>query len=374
LDVSQFFKMFMLNAGAITIFCYVFVKTYYSLLYTYRKYREWWAVAGAIAAGGLSMYLGIAEADFVRFDLRYVPIVLAPFFVRRRSSILIIAAGIGLLRLCFGLNQAAYAGAVNMLVIGLGMFLIFSVLPRKNSNFSTVVIALIYITTGNLINIVAISLLGVISFHVYAAQIAPISFFSGMLGSVIIAFLLRDMDFDIRMRRQLQEEVLTDPLTGIYNYRYIDQFLNSFDTSSSKSLSVAFIDADYFKRINDTYGHTVGDTVLKTLAQSLARQTEGKGYTARYAGEEFMLLLPDSALEEAYTIAENVRRYIETLDIYTPNGEVVPLTVSCGIAAYPDYPLDEVVRKADEALYEAKSTGRNRVSVASPILALDPIL
>jgi diguanylate cyclase (GGDEF)-like protein len=169
--------------------------------------------------------------------------------------------------------------------------------------------------------------------------------------------------------RVTAHEATTDPLTGLANQRY---FRNSFDIELRRArrygrpLAVIFADLDYFKSINDTYGHKAGDVALQTVAaclQGLARETDLLG---RYGGEEFVLMLPETTLAQAETMAERLRRAVAALSIPVAHGETKRVTMSFGVAAHPetaDTP-DELLTSADAAMYQAKSAGRNRVMVA----------
>jgi diguanylate cyclase (GGDEF)-like protein len=157
---------------------------------------------------------------------------------------------------------------------------------------------------------------------------------------------------------------IRDGLTGLFNRRHFDEALgleltraHSFD----QPLSLALLDIDYFKRINDTHSHVVGDEVLRLVASILQRELRASDLAARYGGEEFALVLPHTSLEGARIAAEKVRVAIGTTDWakLTPGHNV---TASLGLAQWkPNETPVEFVRRADEGLYAAKKAGRNRV-------------
>ncbi len=165
--------------------------------------------------------------------------------------------------------------------------------------------------------------------------------------------------------RQLEQLATRDALTGLYNRRSFDEKLNEcVHTSkrSGRSFALLVLDADHFKRINDTHGHNTGDAVLQQLARLLTEHTRSTDFVARYGGEEFVVLLPETGLaEEAHTVAEKVRAAVEQ----TRFPSVGQITVSIGISLWdPRSPgSKDLFHRADEALYEAKSSGRNRVVV-----------
>ena len=168
--------------------------------------------------------------------------------------------------------------------------------------------------------------------------------------------------------RQLELLATHDALTGLYNRRCFDEKLNDcVHTSkrSGRSFALLMLDADDFKRINDTHGHCVGDAVLQQLAGLVSEHTRSTDFVARYGGEEFVVLLPDTPhAEEATTVAEKVRAAVA--QAHFP--DVGLLTVSIGIGLWdPGSPgSKDLFLKADEALYQAKSGGRNRVVVYAP--------
>ncbi len=165
--------------------------------------------------------------------------------------------------------------------------------------------------------------------------------------------------------RQLEQLATRDALTGLYNRRSFDEKLKEcVHTSkrSGRSFALLVLDADHFKRINDTHGHNTGDAVLQQLARLLTEHTRNTDFVARYGGEEFVLLLPETAhAEEATTVAEKVRSAVEQASF----AEVGRLTISIGISLWdPRSPgSKDLFHRADEALYQAKSSGRNRVVV-----------
>lgn len=164
---------------------------------------------------------------------------------------------------------------------------------------------------------------------------------------------------------QLEQLATRDALTGLYNRRSFDEKLNDGIHASKRSgrnFALLVLDADYFKRVNDTHGHNTGDAVLQQLARILAEQTRSTDFVARYGGEEFVVLLPETEnAEEATTVAEKVREAIEQANFLT----VGRLTVSIGVSLWdPRSPgSKDIFHRADEALYQAKSSGRNRVVV-----------
>lgn len=171
-----------------------------------------------------------------------------------------------------------------------------------------------------------------------------------------------------QLYREIQELSITDGLTGVYVRRYFLERLKeelSRANISGSTLSYILLDVDKFKNINDTYGHIVGDAVLKGIAGILSQSLRSIDMCARFGGEEFCLMLPETTKEQAFAVAERIRLRVEEAKIMAYN-ESLACTISIGIASYPDdaEQANALIDKADKALYRAKAQGRNRVCVA----------
>jgi diguanylate cyclase (GGDEF)-like protein len=164
-------------------------------------------------------------------------------------------------------------------------------------------------------------------------------------------------------------QAVRDPLTGLYNRRYMEETLEREIRRAERryaSLGVIMLDVDHFKRFNDTFGHAAGDTLLQELGSFLMGHIRGEDIACRYGGEEFALILPDASLEGACGRADDLRERIKALGIAHRGQPLGAVTVSMGVAAYPDHGHtgEELLRAADAALYEAKAQGRDRVVVS----------
>jgi diguanylate cyclase len=165
----------------------------------------------------------------------------------------------------------------------------------------------------------------------------------------------------------VRREALTDPLTGIPNRKLFESRLAEAARTAVETgepLALLMLDIDHFKRFNDTYGHQLGDQVLRLVAKTLADGVKGRDTPARFGGEEFAIVLPQTRLENAVTVAEQIRRTMVRHKVVRKDTgeEFGTIALSIGASAYrPGEDLAELIRRADAALYHAKRTGRNRV-------------
>lgn len=174
-----------------------------------------------------------------------------------------------------------------------------------------------------------------------------------------------------RIYREMERISLTDPLTGLFNRRYFENNLKSEVARARRfnhPLSLVMLDVDHFKNYNDKLGHSTGDMLLRDLASVMTKTVRSSDIIARYGGEEFCVVLPEISKDGAITFSERLRDIIFTYPFskreIQPTGRV---TVSLGVATYPSdtQQIQELVEKADDALYQAKNSGRNQVGVSN---------
>jgi diguanylate cyclase (GGDEF)-like protein len=178
---------------------------------------------------------------------------------------------------------------------------------------------------------------------------------------------------NVKLLHDVQRLAETDSLTGVWNRMVFDQMLRKEFNRAERSRSpfgLVMLDIDHFKRLNDTFGHQVGDEVLRSLARTIVGNARDFDTVARYGGEEFAVILPDVGIHDAVEIAERLREAIQTL------GGPSTITSSFGVAVYPQNGVtpEELIRSADEALYASKRSGRNCVTSASAGDTFDPEL
>jgi diguanylate cyclase (GGDEF)-like protein len=191
----------------------------------------------------------------------------------------------------------------------------------------------------------------------------------GAFGAALIIAALIGLWWQRQINRRIAQIAATDELTGAFNRRRIVEIgkeaFGAFRTMGAP-VAVALVDLDHFKSINDRYGHSVGDTALRIVAETLKKNLREADRLGRYGGEEFAVVLPHATAAEAAAVAERLRAAIAALprDILGIDGALT-LSVGVAIAAANDADFDAIVVRADRALYRAKENGRNRVEIAA---------
>lgn len=170
----------------------------------------------------------------------------------------------------------------------------------------------------------------------------------------------------MRAKNRMRELAATDGLTGLYNHRRTCELLRDEMRRAeryNRPLSVLMLDVDSFKSFNDTHGHQSGDQLLKSIAQILRAGVRTVDRVGRYGGEEFIIVMPETHKDDAFMLAERIRSVVEQQAFVVIDGEEIHRTVSVGVASYPEDGLNpqQVIERADQALYRAKDAGRNRV-------------
>ena len=199
----------------------------------------------------------------------------------------------------------------------------------------------------------------------------------GELGHALdhMVGMLQDRDTELRRAlTELRQEATTDSLTGLYNRRYMWDFLKREllrAGRSGKSVAVILADLDHFKQINDGFGHQAGDIVLKRAADAMRLYVRGSDMACRYGGEEILAILPDAPEHLAVERADSIRRDLEAMRVDLGDRRLERVTASFGVAVFPAHAGDAegLVQAADKALYEAKRRGRNRVVAAGDVIA-----
>jgi diguanylate cyclase (GGDEF)-like protein len=172
-----------------------------------------------------------------------------------------------------------------------------------------------------------------------------------------------------KAQEELKLLASTDPMTKLYNRRYfmqVSESLLSLAKREDRPISLMMLDIDKFKNINDTYGHKIGDEVIIKLSELLQEKSRKSDIVCRWGGEEFVILLPNTEIEGATIIAEKIREVVDSLALPVKEKEI-HFSVSIGVSQFKnnsEINLEATINRADEALYEAKNSGRNRVCIA----------
>ena len=175
---------------------------------------------------------------------------------------------------------------------------------------------------------------------------------------------------NLQLRDNLKQQAIRDPLTGLYNRRYLLEILDSEISRASRKntkIGLLMIDIDHFKKFNDDHGHDVGDFILGEFGTLLKKNVRKEDTPCRYGGEEFTVLLPDVGIEGMLNVAEKLRTTVRKHDFQFNNKFYGPITISIGCAIYPEQAksMGRLLKKADTALYEAKQTGRDKIILCS---------
>lgn len=269
--------------------------------------------------------------------------------------------------------------AIGMIVIGAGILsmslgpvnVIIRQLPDGTirSRWRTL-FALICMFIGGYLCVVMISL----NDGIYSITdlVVPGIFFGGAIFVYLVCLLSLKTTSDLKQMYAHEQETITDPLMGIYNRRYLDRRLLEESLRASRyeqPFSIFFLDIDRFKTINDTYGHPLGDIVLKKLAMVIVVSVREVDVVVRYGGEEILVILPNTTVTQAVELAERLRLNIAETQMIEPDPckkrPAIYITVSIGVSGYRFTDgwdnSSRVVERADKALYQAKELGRNRV-------------
>jgi diguanylate cyclase (GGDEF)-like protein len=173
----------------------------------------------------------------------------------------------------------------------------------------------------------------------------------------------------LRRRESLRDQSIRDPLTGLFNRRFMQESLDRERQRArrkTRPLCVIFIDIDHFKRFNDVFGHDAGDTILRSFADLLRSFFRGDDVICRYGGEEFALILPESNEQDAAIRMNQFRENVKRMTVLHESRTLDPVSVLVGVAAFPKNgdSIESLLRAADQALYISKAEGRDRVNIA----------
>ena len=178
-------------------------------------------------------------------------------------------------------------------------------------------------------------------------------------GITAVNYVMSGVYFDTyNIKHQLEDSLVLDPLTKVYNRHKFQTITSgrSFKFENSDKVSVLMADIDFFKQVNDTYGHDMGDQVLISVASVIKSCTRSNDYIIRWGGEEFLVIMPNCSINEGINVAERIREKVAVTE-----NDVCPITISIGVTSYDGINYENAIAEADKALYEAKESGRNKV-------------
>ncbi len=316
-------------------------------------------IAGGLL-GNILMYFSISVTSETLVDLRFIPVMVLMLFIgiypALISTVLIILG-----RFIYGINSSSLYNIVLMIVILLGCIVIMKVI--KNHTYKRALAMIIHVNITFSIIITLIIQKGSI-----LVELIPLYWLLSTIGGTIAVYIVGYIRKTHLLLKKYENESTTDYLTGLNNVRQFDAIWNTLVQNAnekSERLSLFVLDIDYFKKVNDTYGHAAGDLVLKELGTLLTKTTRSFDIVSRNGGEEFTVILPDCPAIQAAEIAEKIRVAVETHLFPINEHETIHITVSIGVASFPERTHDTelLITHADEYLYNAKRLGRNRVCI-----------
>ncbi|WP_156851318.1 GGDEF domain-containing protein [Planococcus donghaensis] len=318
--------------------------------------------AGGIL-GYFLMFFSIQVSTETMVDLRFLPVMLLIIFIGVPQAI-ISAILIILTRFMFGFTTSAIAAMILMTVLILGFIVIHKLCKstdfRKNAYQQSFLMIILSNISFSIIIWYLVKDVTVLKSLIFSYWMVSTI---GGLTSVMFVRYIRKTQY---LLMKYEKDSTTDFLTGLNNVRQFDSVWNdliSNATEKNERLSLLMIDIDHFKHVNDTYGHPIGDKILVELGKVLQNSTRSFDVVSRNGGEEFSVILPDCPHQYAIEIAERIRIAVEQHKFEISSKEEIQITVSIGVATYPETVSDtvEIVDVADDCLYKAKRTGRNRI-------------
>ncbi|MDW8800841.1 diguanylate cyclase [Clostridium sp. A1-XYC3] len=308
--------------------------------------------------GVILMTLNIQPSVNSLVDLRFIPVIIVAIYAGTFPAI-VTAVIIALFRiLLFKVNFSTILAVTAIMLSAVGNGAISKLTARLWEKWSAMCLFSVMLFTIKL----GITLKG--SDQLYNTVLE--FWITSILASLAIYHVIKYAEETYVIFTKFKEQSTKDFLTGLSNSREFNLLFDNLTDRVGKDIdrfSILIIDIDYFKRINDSYGHPAGDAVLKQLAVVLSNVCSPDDVISRIGGEEFAILLPDSNYMKASWVAERIRMAIKRHKFLLQNGLEVSCTVSIGVATYPDTVTDanRLISKADQALYKAKEMGRNRV-------------
>ncbi|SDN98084.1 GGDEF domain-containing protein [Alkalicoccus daliensis] len=324
-------------------------------------------IAGGVL-GIILMNYAIEVTEGTIVDLRFIPVMLLTLFISIKPAALS-AAIIVIGRFLFGINISSFGAFFWIAGILLAYFIIHKKIKTRDGLYKKAVYMII---AANVIFSLIITYL--VQDAAILALLLPVYWAIAFLGGLISVFLVDYQSRSNYLLQRYQKEASVDFLTGLNNVRQFDKVWNTMMQKAKEKeeqIALLMLDIDFFKKVNDTYGHPAGDKILAELGEVLKRSTRTIDIVSRNGGEEFSVILPECTTSQAVEIAERIQKAVEEHPFPVNEDKTIRLTVSIGVAAYPETVNDpeKVVQQADEYLYKAKHSGRNRVCYHNEVLS-----
>lgn len=311
--------------------------------------------------GCLLMLFSVQVSPDMIVDFRCIPIIIMGLYCSIYAA-LITGAIIGIFRIIvFGISSASVVSLLVALLMAIACGLIGKTKIRMQTKWVSSFFAVLLITG--------------VGFFVLIRDLTKLinvllAFDIGLIVVSVATYYIKAYNQKSNEQYNMIEEASNiDFLTGLHNVRHYDETLNKYlriAKTTKTNVSLLYIDVDYFKKVNDTYGHINGDMVLQGLGKILLALSRGDDIITRKGGEEFTMLLGKCNLNEALDVAERIRSEVEKNEFLTKTGDRIQITVSVGVSSFPETTEEEdrLSEQADIALYQAKRTGRNKVCTA----------
>ncbi|WP_157964512.1 GGDEF domain-containing protein [Exiguobacterium flavidum] len=309
---------------------------------------------------GLTMWHGITSSDLHYFNFGYFPLAIAGIYFREKG--LYIATSVNI-ALAFLLTEAQdFEDELLTISVVLLLTWLYLITEQPLRTLKTVF-------SLHVVSSILLIILTSMQYQVGDDFILRVSMFVGT--GAVLSWLLFQMYYSFYELEQHSSLVAeyrksshTDFLTGLNNTRRFENLLRRLETQATEKnipCAMLLLDIDHFKQVNDTYGHDAGDAVLVRVAELLRETARESDVVSRNGGEEFSILLPNCRQEEGMLVAERTRKRIELESFLLPDESEINITVSIGIASFPEDPVASLPKRADLGLYKAKRSGRNRV-------------
>lgn len=308
--------------------------------------------------GCVLMFNGIDLSNNMIMDFRIIALIISQILCGPLSALISVLIIIAFRFGYFGICDASITAMYNLIIV----FIISSAISTFKLDFKKKYIAMgvVNILSSTIWTFILVKDTKLLQSILYNY------IFSTIVVSIIIYFVLVYIYNTNELYLRLKRESETDFLTGLYNVREFEKLLNKFladAAAKNEDLSLLMIDIDYFKNVNDTFGHPAGDLILKQFSEILISSCRSFDIISRKGGEEFAIILLSCNYEHAFKIAERIRNNVREHQFNVNKGKTISITVSIGVSSYSDRinTPDELLQEADQALYSAKRDGRNIV-------------